>query len=155
MNETSYPYIDQYSDNFFLACYIHLTHSGYCTAIVFNGIDSIFITTCFHISAQFQIITNRFQSLFKLSPNQNEKMFNKTENLRMYDGFIEIVAKQNKIIEVTEIFVEVYTAIILMHFLSVAAIIGMGSITLILVNFFFLFTTKSNSIFDLNICFFF
>lgn len=131
----SYPFIDQYSDRYFVACYIHLSHAGYCTAFVFNGIDSIFLTTCFHISAQFQIISNCIRNAFRIRENDdNSSPFTVAENRSIRQQLIDAIEKHVFIIEVTDLFTEVYTAIILMHFLSVAVIIGIGSINLLVVN---------------------
>lgn len=129
----SYPFIDHYSDHLFLPFYIQLTHGGYCTAIVFNGIDSIFITTCFHISAQFQLITLRIRSIFKRS--QSNDSITITENLEIRQSFINCIEEQIQLFDLTDLFIEVFAFIILMHFTSVALIIGMGSINLMVVCF--------------------
>lgn len=133
----SYPFIDSYSDNWFLPCYIHLTHGGYCTAFVFNGIDSIFITTCFHISAQFQIKSMRIQNIFKRL--KHDGPFTAIANKSIRVNLIEVVEEQIQLFDLTDLFINVFTWIILMHFISVALIIGVGSINLLMVWFFWPF----------------
>lgn len=138
-----------------LSLFSFTKHGGYCTAIVFivwktvfrllkrlvtvffvcfapQGIDSIFMTTCFHISTQFKIISLRIENAFAeladkhyLTPAQNELM---RQRLR------DIVISQTKLMEITESFIRVFTGIILVHFISVALIIGIGSINLLTVN---------------------
>lgn len=129
----SYPFISQYTDRTFLPCYIHLTHGGYCTAFGFNGVDSIFITACFHIAAQFQLTTIKFKKTFE-QLGQNGP-FTPTENQQLRCQFIEAMEDQIKLFELTDLFIEVFTSIILMHFISVAVIIGIGSIDFLIVNF--------------------
>lgn len=133
----SYPFMDHYSDNLFLPCYIHLSHGGYCTAIVFNGIDSIFITACFHISAQFQIITLKIRNAFMKSVNEK---YTSDENNIIRKKLITAIEEQNDLFELVDLFIEVFGFIILMHFTSVALIIGFGSIELLMVNIFIAFT---------------
>lgn len=126
----SYPYIDQLSDNAFLPCYIHLTHGGFCTAIGFNGVDSIFITACFHIAAQFQLITMNIRNLL----NQPKRVrYTASENKRIRLALIEIMQDQIKLFELSDLFIRVFTSIVIMHFVSVALIIGIGSIDLLMV----------------------
>lgn len=129
---SSYPYIDPSSNRSFIPCYIHLTHGGYCTAIVFNGIDSVFITACFHISAQFQILTQQIQNIFE--EVDSKTVINAKQNYKIRCELIKSVAKQVKIMEVVILFVRVFKWIILIHFISVAVIIGIGSINLLLVS---------------------
>lgn len=136
----SYPFIDHYSNYFFLPCYIHLSHGGYCTAIVFNGIDSVFITTCFHISAQFQIITMKIRKAFK-APEQDDT-FTVAENQTIRKSLIDVIEEQNQLFDLTDLFIEVFSFIILMHFTSVALIIGIGSIDFLMVNVWYFFSTK-------------
>lgn len=126
----SYPYIDQYSDDAFLPCYIHLSHGGYCTAIGFNGIDSIFITACFHIAAQFQLATMKIQSSLKLP---TLKPLNASENAKIRRILIDVIEDQVKLFDLTDLFIKVFNSIILMHFISVAIIIGIGSMDLFMV----------------------
>lgn len=131
-NLFSYPYIDSSSDRSFIPCYIHLTHGGYCTAIVFNGIDSVFITVCFHISAQFQILAQQIQDTFEKI--NNTTVVNANQNYKLRCELTKYVAKQVKIMEIVILFVTVFKWIILIHFISVAVIIGIGSINLLLVS---------------------
>ncbi|XP_031636522.1 odorant receptor 24a [Contarinia nasturtii] len=121
-----YPFIDQYTDKTFLPCFLHLSHGGYCTAIGFNGVDSIFITACFHIAAQFQLNAMKIRNIFNqvasngiLTKNQNQQLRNK---------LIDAIAEQVKLFELIDLFIKVFTSIILLHFISVAVIIGIGSI---------------------------
>ncbi|XP_055301169.1 odorant receptor 22c [Sitodiplosis mosellana] len=122
-----YPFISQYTDKTFLPCYIHLSHGGYCTAIGFNGVDSIFITACFHIAAQFQLITMKFQNAFK-QLGRGGRPLTPTENQQWRRTVIEAMEDQIRLFELTNLFIKVFTSIILMHFISVALIIGIGSI---------------------------
>lgn len=131
-----YPFIDSYSDRLFLPCYIHLTHGGYCTAFVFNGIDSIFITACFHISAQFQINAMKIRSIF-IRQTKGSISLMTSENRKIRDNLIEVIEEQVKLFELTDLFINVFTWIILMHFISVAIIIGVGSINLLTVELLF------------------
>lgn len=129
--KNSYPFIDQYTDKTFLPCYIHLSHGGYCTAIGFNGVDSIFITACFHIAAQFQLITMRFQKVFTEVAQRGH--LTKEENQRWRQVLIEAMEDQIKLFELIDLFIKVFMLIILMHFVSVAVIIGIGSIDFLMV----------------------
>lgn len=116
-----------------MPCYIHLSHGGYCTAIGFNGVDSIFITACFHIAAQFQLTTMKFQNAFKRFMQKGP--LTPTENQQIRTKLIEAVEYQIKLFELTDLFIKVFTVIILMHFTSVAVIIGIGSIDFLMVKF--------------------
>lgn len=127
-----YPYIDSYSDPFFIPCFIHLAHGGYCTAIVFNGIDSVFITTCFHITAQFQILSLKVRNVLSNAVDRTT-IIDARENQRVRKELFECIAKQVAILETNELFVMIFRWIILGHFISVALIIGIGSINLLLV----------------------
>lgn len=116
-----------------MACYIHLSYGGYCTATVFNGIDSIFITACFHIAAQFRIITLKIENILKKSDPSIR--FTAVENREIRHGLIDIMNDQIKLFELSDLLIESFTAIILMHFISVAFIIGIGSISVLMVYF--------------------
>lgn len=129
--DKSYPFIDSYSDDFFLWCYIHLSHGGYCTAIVFIGIDSMFLTTCFHLSAQFRILTMDMDELF--NDMCKTKYLTPGENAIMNQRLKEFVIRQTRLIKICRHFIRIFTAAILVHFISVAVIIGIGSILFITV----------------------
>ncbi|XP_031633877.1 odorant receptor 22c-like [Contarinia nasturtii] len=124
-----YPFIDQYSDKYFLACYIHLTYGGYCTATVFNGIDSVFITACFHIAAQFKLITMKIRN--SLGNTQQNHPFSAAKNREVRHKLIAAINEQIKLFDVIDLFIKAFTLIIMMHFISVALIIGIGSINLL------------------------
>lgn len=59
--------------------------------------------------------------------------FTMPENQRIRQQLIEAIEEQIKLFAVTDLFIKVFTAIILMHFTSVALIIGIGSIDLLMV----------------------
>ena len=56
-----------------------------------------------------------------------------TENQQLRRTLIEAMEDQIKLIELTDLFIKVFTWIIMMHFISVAVIIGIGSINLLVV----------------------
>lgn len=75
----------------------------------------------------------KFQNAFKqLSQNGP---FTPTENQQLRCKFIEAMEDQIKLFELTDLFIEVFSSIILMHFTSVAVIIGIGSIDFLIVSF--------------------
>lgn len=113
-----------------------MAHGGYCTAIVFNGVDSIFITACFHISVQFQIKAMQIQNIFDEQP-KNGALFTALQNRTIRKHLIEVIEEQIQLFDLTDLFINVFTWIILIHFISVALIIGMGSINLLMVRFIF------------------
>lgn len=74
----------------------------------------------------------KFQNAFKhlardvtLSPTQNQQIRYK---------LIDVMEDQIKLFELTNLFIKVFTWIILMHFISVAVIIGIGSIDFLIVS---------------------
>lgn len=105
---------------------------------MFNGIDSIFITACCHIAAQFQIITMKIQNVLTKS-DSSEASLPEMENREIRRKLIAIINEQIKLFEVTDMLIKVFTAIILMHFITVALIIGIGSINFLMVRFFYFF----------------
>lgn len=127
----SYPYIDHYSDTLFVPFYIHLSHGGYCTAIIFNGIDSVFIAACFHFATQMQLITMKIRNAFNHSKYVG--MLTAIENQRIRQDLIVVIEEQNNLYDLIDLFIEVFTPIILMHFISTAIVIGIGSIDVIMV----------------------
>lgn len=58
-----------------------------------------------------------------------------TENLEIRQSLINCIEEQIQLFDLTDLFIEVFAFIILMHFTSVALIIGMGSINLMVVCF--------------------
>lgn len=60
-----------------------------------------------------------------------------SENRKIRDNLIEVIEEQVKLFELTDLFINVFTWIILMHFISVAIIIGVGSINLLTVELLF------------------
>lgn len=60
-----------------------------------------------------------------------------SENGKIRDNLIEVIEEQVKLFELTDLFINVFTWIILMHFISVAIIIGVGSINLLTVELLF------------------
>lgn len=58
---------------------------------------------------------------------------NAEDNQRVRDELMDCVATQVNVLETNELFVSVFMWIILVHFISVALIIGIGSINLLLV----------------------
>lgn len=92
--------------------------------------DSIFITACFHIAAQFQLIRMNIEMILK---QPKCVPFTNTENKGIRQALIETMQDQIKLFELSDLFIKVFTSIIIMHFVSVALIIGIGSIDLLMV----------------------
>lgn len=119
-----------------MPCYIHLTHGGYCTAFGFNGVDSIFITACFHIAAQFELVSMKFEKVFTDVAQKGHSK--NVDNQRWRYQLIEAMEYQIKLFDLTDLFIKVFMLIILMHFTSVAVIIGIGSIDFLMVYILFI-----------------
>lgn len=56
-----------------------------------------------------------------------------TDNQQLRRILVEAMEDQIKLIELTDLFIKVFTWIIMMHFISVAVIIGIGSIDFLIV----------------------
>lgn len=64
--------------------------------------------------------------------NQHQ-LFTASQNANIRRKLVEIMHDQIRLFELTDLFITVFNSIILMHFISVALIIGIGSIDLLMV----------------------
>lgn len=63
----------------------------------------------------------------------NNDVLTKNQNQQLRKKLIDAIEEQIKLFEITDLFIKVFTSIILMHFVSVAVIIGIGSIDFLIV----------------------
>lgn len=73
----------------------------------------------------------RFQKVFTEVAQRGH--LTKKENQRWRQKLIEAMEDQIKLFELIDLFIKVFMLIILMHFVSVAVIIGIGSIDFLMV----------------------
>lgn len=66
-------------------------------------------------------------------PEQDDT-FTVANNQNIRTNLIDAIEAQNQLFELTDLFIDVFSFIILMHFTSVALIIGIGSIDFLMVN---------------------
>lgn len=80
-----------------------------------------------------QLITMKMQNAFNLSKRCG--MYTVIENQQIRRDLIVVIEDQNNLFDLIDLFIEVFTPIILFHFISVAIVIGIGSIDVIMVRF--------------------
>jgi len=97
------------------------TWSSMTSATGFGGIVAFFVGICLHISAQFDILCIRLERLFdhpaevvKLNDKQNDEMREKLE---------AIVKQHEALINLVDIFADIMTPIVMLHFIASAAVI--------------------------------
>lgn len=113
--------------------YFFSSWSSWFTAVAATGIGTIFFGLCFHISAQFEILT---QQLITINRNLHEKItsaqqsttsadrkLSKEQNSQLNDELKIFIHMHNETTELCELISRTFTPIILFHFLVSAFLI--------------------------------
>ncbi|KAG5669908.1 hypothetical protein PVAND_000198 [Polypedilum vanderplanki] len=105
-------------------------HTGNITACSLISGDGIILGSCFHLAAQFEIISFKIQKLL-FNENDDYEPFTNKQNIKIYHYLIEIINIHNEAIEKCRILSKVLWKNILMQFVSASFIMSVSALMLL------------------------
>nr|AOE48072.1 putative odorant receptor OR6 [Scaeva pyrastri] len=109
--------------------YISMSYSGVMTVFTFCGVDGCFVGLCFYISALFRMIQYDIQELF--GHLQYHEKAGRRDNQIMRQELKVIIRRHNEVIDLCNEFKDIFTTIIMGHFLSASLVVCFSVIDLL------------------------
>ncbi|KAG5669907.1 hypothetical protein PVAND_000197 [Polypedilum vanderplanki] len=79
--------------------YIFSIHSGNMTVACFGAGEGTVFNSCFHLAAQFEIISHKIKKIAHDDDKNSPEMYSEEKNNRIYDELIKIINMHNEAIE--------------------------------------------------------
>ncbi|XP_055384092.1 odorant receptor 10a-like [Condylostylus longicornis] len=104
--------------------YVSVWYTGLVTVFGFSGVDGFLVAYCHYISAMFKTIQLETKAIFSCLENKN--FASEEDSVIFRKKLKEVVILQNKLNKICKSFTKIYTSVIISHFFSSAAIIGLS-----------------------------
>ncbi|XP_060664965.1 odorant receptor 10a [Drosophila nasuta] len=111
--------------------FIFSAYTGYITIFMFGGCDAFYFEFCVHIGTLFKSLQVDTRALFK--PYEDLLQIDGVHAARFEAALVELIKRQNRIIDLTHFFGERYWIITLLHFVSASMVIAVSIFNLMTV----------------------